>query len=46
MDFTVQDLENRVPGSGVDTPPDVDVKRVIDNMGYREPLTTMPPPGY
>lgn len=46
MDFTVQDLEKMVPGTGVDTPPDVDVKRVIDNMGYREPLTTMPPPGY
>jgi hypothetical protein len=46
MDFTVKDLEAKVPGSGTDTAPDVDVKRVIDNMGYRTPVTTMQPPGY
>lgn len=46
MDFTVKELEMRVPGSGSDTSPDVDVKKVIDMMGYRTPITTMPPPGY
>ncbi len=46
MDFTVRDLEARVPGSGADAAPDVDVKRTIDNMGYRTPITTMQPPGY
>ncbi len=46
MDFTVRQLEDAVPGSGVDTAPDVDVKHVIDNMGYRAPITTMAPPGY
>lgn len=46
MDFTIKDLEAKVPGSGVDTPPDVDLRRMIDNIGYREPITTMQPPGY
>jgi hypothetical protein len=46
MDFTVGDLERKAPGSGTDTPPDVDVKAVIDNMGYRVPYTPMQPPGY
>ncbi len=46
MDFTVKDLEAKAPGSGTDIAPDVDVKRVIDNMGYRTPVTTMQPPGY
>ena len=46
MDFTVKDLEMRVPGSGADVAPDVDLKRVIDTMGYRTPITTMQPPGY
>jgi hypothetical protein len=46
MDFTVKDLEAQVVGSGVDTPPDVNVKAVIDNIPYRTPITTMAPPGY
>lgn len=46
MDFTVRDLEARAPGSGADTPPDVDVKLVIDTIPYRTPITTMAPPGY
>ncbi len=46
MDFTAKDLEARVYGSGVDNPPDVDLKRLIDYMGYRTPITTMQPPGY
>ncbi len=46
MDFTVRDLENKVRGSGSDQVPDVDVKRVIDNIPYRAPVTTMAPPGY
>jgi hypothetical protein len=46
MDFTVSDLERKVVGSGADTPPDIDVKAVIDNMGYRIPYTPMQPPGY
>jgi hypothetical protein len=46
MDFTVRDLEAKAPGSGTDTPPDVDLKRTIDMMGYRAPITTMAPPGY
>ena len=46
MDFTVRDLENKVRGSGSDEVPDVNVKRVIDNIPYRTPVTTMAPPGY
>ncbi len=46
MDFTVRDLEAKLPGSGTDVTPDVDVKKVIENMGYRTPITTMAPPGY
>ena len=46
MDFTVRALEDKAYGSGVDTAPDVDVKAVIDNMGYRVPYTPMQPPGY
>jgi hypothetical protein len=46
MDFTVRDLENKVPGSGSDLIPDIDVKKVIDNIPYRTPITTMAPPGY
>jgi hypothetical protein len=46
MDFTVRELEEKVYGSGADHPPDIDVKKVIDNMGYRTPVTTMQPPGY
>ncbi|MBL9097478.1 MAG: hypothetical protein JNK07_11175 [Alphaproteobacteria bacterium] len=46
MDFTVRDLEAKVPGSGSDIAPDVDTKRAIDNIGYRTPVTTMQPPGY
>lgn len=46
MDFTVRDLENKVSGSGTDVSPDIDVKRVIDNIPYRAPITTMAPPGY
>jgi hypothetical protein len=46
MDFTAKDLESRAPGSGADSAPDVDLKRTIDNMGYRTPITTMAPPGY
>jgi hypothetical protein len=46
MDFTVRQLEDRVPGSGTDEAPDVDIKSAIDNMGYRAPITTMAPPGY
>jgi hypothetical protein len=46
MDFTVRDLESRMPGSGADTAPDVDLRRTIDMMGYRAPITTMAPPGY
>ncbi len=46
MDFTVQQLESRAPGSGTDIVPDIDVRRVIDDMPYRKPITTMAPPGY
>jgi hypothetical protein len=46
MDFTVKELEAKGPGTGTDHPPDIDVKRVIDNMGYRVPLKPMQPPGY
>jgi hypothetical protein len=46
MDFTVRDLENKAPGSGADLAPDIDVKKVIDNIPYRAPITTMAPPGY
>jgi hypothetical protein len=46
MDFTVRELENKAPGSGADLPPDIDVKKVIDNIPYRTPITTMAPPGY
>lgn len=46
MDFTVLDLEKRALGSGTDYAPDIDVKKVIDNIPYRTPITTMAPPGY
>ena len=46
MDFTVRDLESKIAGSGSDNAPDIDVMKVIDNIPYREPLTTMAPPGY
>jgi hypothetical protein len=46
MDFTVKDLEAKAPGSGTDTQADVDVRRTIEQMGYRKPITTMAPPGY
>ncbi|MEQ1753139.1 MAG: hypothetical protein ABL973_03300 [Micropepsaceae bacterium] len=46
MDFTVRELESKAPGSGSDVAPDIDVKRVIDNIPYRTPITTMAPPGY
>jgi hypothetical protein len=46
MDFTIRELESRAPGSGVDNAPDIDVLKVIDNIPYRTPITTMAPPGY
>jgi hypothetical protein len=46
MDFTVKELEGRGPGTGADQQPDIDVKRVIDNTGYRVPYKPMQPPGY
>ena len=46
MNFTVGELESAPPGSGSDVSPDIDVKAVIDNMGYRVPYTPMQPPGY
>jgi len=46
MDFTVRELEDRAPGSGADNPPDIDIKRVIDETGYRVPFKPMQPPGY
>jgi hypothetical protein len=46
MNFDVGDLEDNARGSGTDTPPDIDVKSVIDNMGYRVPFKGMAPPGY
>jgi hypothetical protein len=46
MDFTVGELEGGPKGSGADAPPDIDVKGVIDNMGYRVPFQGMQPPGY
>lgn len=46
MNFDVGDLEDNVRGSGADTPPDTDVRAVIDNMGYRVPFQGMAPPGY
>lgn len=46
MSFDVRDLERGAEGSGVDTPPDVDVKKVIELMGHRTPFQGMQPPGY
>jgi hypothetical protein len=46
MDFTVSQLEDAVPGSGADNPPETDVKAVIDAMGPRAPFKGMAPPGY
>jgi hypothetical protein len=43
MDFTVKELEMKVPGSGADEAPDVDARRVIDNTGSRVPLPPMQP---
>ena len=44
--FTLADLENRVTGTGIDDPPPVDIKGVIDSIGHRWTYTTMKPVGF
>lgn len=45
MSFTVQDLEERAEGSGVDEPPPADIKAVIDAVGARVAFDGMKPVG-
>ena len=41
MDFSRSDLERHVKGSGIDRAPDVDVKKLIDDMGDQVPFGGM-----
>ncbi len=46
MDFTLADLADRKKGSGVDDPPPVDVKALIENMGEQISFQGMAPVGH
>ncbi len=43
MGFDIDELNRHVKGSGIDTPPPVDVKALIDNMPYQVPFVPMKP---
>ena len=45
MNFSVEDLEHHKRGSGIEAPPDIDIKALIDNMGSRIRFTGMNPVG-
>jgi hypothetical protein len=44
--FTLADLEKGARGGGIDEPPPVDVKHLIDNIGNLRLASTMKPVGY
>ena len=46
MNFKLADLEHHKKGSGVDDPPAVDVKALIENMGEQIVFTGMAPVGH
>ena len=46
MSFDVADLNRRAKGSGIDTPPPVDVKSLIDSMGDQVPFQGMAAVGH
>jgi hypothetical protein len=35
MGFDIDELNRRTRGSGIDVPPPVDIKGLIDNIGYQ-----------
>lgn len=41
MGYSLEELEHRSKGTGIDTPPPVDVKALIDNMGDQVPFQGM-----
>jgi hypothetical protein len=45
MAFDLDDLARKAKGSGIDRPPPVDIKSLIDAMPEREPLAAMIPVG-
>jgi hypothetical protein len=45
MGFTLEALQHHAKGSGIDAPPDVDIKALIGNMGSRVRFTGMSPVG-
>lgn len=45
MNFSLRDLEREKEGSGQDTAPDVNVLKVIENLGARVPFEGMKPTG-
>ncbi|MEI9992216.1 MAG: hypothetical protein WDM86_19525 [Rhizomicrobium sp.] len=45
MGFNIAELNERVRGSGIDKPPPVDIKSLIDAMPDRAPLAAMVPVG-
>jgi hypothetical protein len=45
MNFSVEDLEHHHPGSGIDAPPPIDIKSLIDGMGDQVSFQGMIPVG-
>jgi hypothetical protein len=45
MGFTVRELDKHVKGSGIDQPPPIDVKSLLDNMGDQVSFAPMAPVG-
>ncbi len=45
MGFDIAELNAHVKGSGIDNPPPVDIKALIDAMPDRAPLAAMVPVG-
>jgi hypothetical protein len=45
MNYTVGELEDHRKGTGIDTPPPIDVKSLIDNMGEQVSFQGMTPVG-
>jgi hypothetical protein len=46
MSFSVAELERHAKGSGIDTPPPIDIKALIDNMGDQVPFQGMAAVGH
>ena len=45
MNFTLGELEKHAKGSGIDQPPPIDVKSLIDGMGEQVSFQGMTPVG-